>query len=257
MEEGIEPGLKVRHTVARVPSRAGMAWVRQAWTVFKAAAIPWSGMTAAAFLAIMLASQIPWLGKYLVELLSPLLVAGFMSASRAAGEGQPVTFLHLGAGFRTARIPLLVVGGVYLLGVLLIDQVMLALGGQGFQDLLTLARQPRDLSPEEAQAMLGAALPALLLGMLLFTPLLMATWFAPALILFAGFRPGTALWWSLWACGVNWRPLLVYTSLLGLAALPALLIPFGLGLLVFMPWAMISTYAAYRGMFVPIEKTES
>lgn len=242
-------------TIARVPAGDGMAWLKQAWGVFKVAAIPWSGMTAAAFLAIMLAAQIPWVGKYLVELLSPLLVAGYMSASRAAEEGRPVTFLHLGAGFREAsRLQLLVVGGLYLLGVLLIDQIMRLLGGQGFQELVTLAQQPRDLSPEEAQAMLGAALPALLLGMLLFTPLLMATWFAPALILFEGYKPGNAMWWSLWACGVNWRPLLFYTSLLGLAALPALLIPFGLGLLVFMPWAMISTYAAYRGMFVPVEK---
>jgi hypothetical protein len=32
-------------------------------------------------------------------------------------------------------------------------------------------------------------MPAVLTGLVLFTPLIMATWFAPALILFGGARP--------------------------------------------------------------------
>lgn len=246
-----------RLTITRPGAQAGVAWVKHGWSVFKEAAIVWSGMTAAAFLAIMFASQIPYAGRYLVELLSPLLVAGYMAASRAAEERQPVTFLYLAAGFQQARVPLLVVGGIYLLGALLIDQLMRALGGQGLQDMLAMAQQPREMSPEQAQALLGGAMPALLLGMLLYTPLLLATWFAPALILFDGYKPGNAMWWSLWTCAVNWRPLMLYTLVLGAVGLVALLIPFGLGLLVFLPWAMISTYAAYRSLFVPAAVTET
>lgn len=246
-----------RLTITRPAAQAGMAWVKQGWTVFKEAAIVWSGMTAAAFLAVMFASQIPYVGRYLVELLSPLLVAGYMAACRDAEQRQPVTFLHLAAGFSQARVPLLVVGGIYLLGALLIDQIMRALGGQGLQEMLTLAQRPKEMSPEEAQALLGGAMPALLLGMLLYTPLLLATWFAPALILFDAYKPGNAMWWSLWTCVVNWRPLMLYSLVLGAVGLLALLIPFGLGLLVFMPWAMISTYAAYRSLFVPVEPPSS
>lgn len=233
-----------------------MAWVRYGWKVFKESAIVWAGMTAAAFLVIMFVSQIPYVGQHLVELLSPLLVAGYMAASRAAEERQPVTFLYLAAGFREARVPLLVVGGIYLLGALLIDQLMRALGGQGLQDMLAMAQRPREMSPEQAEAMLSGALPALLLGMLLYTPLLLATWFAPALILFDAYKPGNAMWWSLWTSVVNWRPLVLYTLVLGAVGLVALLLPFGLGLLVFMPWAMISTYAAYRNLFVPEAQAE-
>jgi len=242
-------------TVARPPAGEGMNWVKQAWRLFRQAAIPWSGMTAAAFLAIMFASMIPLVGTHLVEMLSPLLVAGYMSASRAAEQGQPVTFLHLGAGFQSARMPLLMVGGVYLLGAVAIEQVMHALGGQSLQELMRLARVPEDLAPEQARALLDGALPALLLGLLLFLPLLMATWFAPALILFDRFTPVNAMWWSLWVCATNWRPILFYTSVLGLVGVVALLIPLGLGLLVFMPVAMISTYAAYRSIFVPVHNT--
>jgi uncharacterized membrane protein len=79
----------------------------------------------------------------------------------------------------------------------------------------------------------------------------MATWFAPALVTFQEFSPGNALWWSLWTCFVNWRPVLLYSLFMGAVAALAMLIPFGLGLLVFMPWAMTSTYIAFTRQFVP------
>jgi uncharacterized membrane protein len=98
---------------------------------------------------------------------------------------------------------------------------------------------------------MSATLPALLTGAALFTPLLMATWFAPALALFDAFPAGRALYWSFWACLVNWRPMLLYGLMLSLLAMLALIIPLGLGLLLFLPLAMTSTYAAYRMQFVP------
>lgn len=50
---------------------------------------------------------------------------------------------------------------------------------------------------------------------------------------------------------MNWRAILVYSLLLGLAGMIALIIPFGLGLLVFVPWTLTSTYAAYQDIFTP------
>jgi hypothetical protein len=238
--------------VARPAWREGLTWLKAGWAWFKPTPIPWMGMTAMVFLVLMGVSAIPYLGGHLVEILSPFLVAGFMSASRAAEQGQPVTFLHLGVGFSAEnRIGLAVMGGVYLAGTLLIDLIMRQMGGEGFQQLSQLAGKSGGLPPEQAQAIIEQALPALLTGLLLLTPLVMATWFAPALLLFDGFPAGNALWWSLWACTVNWRPLLTYSTLLGLLGMVAMLIPFGLGLLVFLPWVLCSTYAAYRAIFVP------
>lgn len=239
-------------SITRPAASAGLAWIESGWAWFKLAPVPWMGMTALVFLALVGVGSVPYLGGFLVEILSPFIVAGFMSASRAADEGQPVTFLHLAAGFRPQnRIGLAIMGGIYLAGVLLIDLIMRQMGGEGFQQLSQLAAHPAAISPEQAQAILNEALPALLVGLLLLTPLVMATWFAPALVLFDGFPPGNAMWWSLWACSVTWRPLLTYSVLLGLLGVGAMLIPFGLGLLVFLPWVLCSTYAAYRAIFLP------
>jgi hypothetical protein len=239
-------------TVTRPPAREGLAWLKAGWGWFRPVPIPWMGMTAMVFLALMGVGAIPYLGGYLVELLSPFLVAGYLAASRAADRGEPVSFLYLGTGFAAEhRVGLAVMGGVYLVGILFIDMIMRQMGGEGFQQMSQLAANPGALSPEQAQSIIDQALPAILTGLLLLTPLVMATWFAPALVVFEGFSAANALWWSLWACAVNWRPLLTYSMLLGLLGIVAMLIPFGLGLLVFLPWVLCSTYAAYRAIFIP------
>jgi hypothetical protein len=240
-------------TVTRPPAGAGLAWIREGWRLFALAPIPWTGMTALVFLVLMGVGMLPVAGALLVHVLSPFIVAGYLAASRAGSQGEPVTFLYLTAGWREGRIALLVIGGVYMLSTLLILNLVSFFTGGDLEALLRQAQNPAALSPEEAERMVSTAMPALGLGTLLFAPLLMATWFSPGLALFERFPPGRALWWSLWCCTVNWRPIFYYSLILGMAGVVAVLIPFGLGLLVFLPWTLTSTYAAYRDLFVPVE----
>lgn len=250
--------MSARLTVARPPAGQGITWMKTGWSWFKLAPIPWMGMAAMALLALTGIGLLPKVGGYVVELLSPFLIAGFMSASRAADRGEPVTFLHLAAGFQSdARSRLLVMGVVYLAGIILIDTLMRQIGGDAFMQMAQLTGDPQKVTPEQAQAIMGNILPAMLVGLLLMTPLIMATWFSPALALFDAFSAGNALWWSLWACAANWKPILLYSLWFGLLGVLAMLIPFGLGLLVFLPLTMTSTYAAYREMFVPVEPAPS
>ncbi|MDD3529294.1 MAG: BPSS1780 family membrane protein [Gallionellaceae bacterium] len=237
--------------VARPAAGAGLAWLKAGWGWFSPAAIAWMGMTAMVFLLLLGAALIPHLGGRLVELLSPFLVAGYMAAARAAERGEPITFLHLGSGFTgPQRIGLAIIGGIYLAGLLLIDLVIRQMGGEGMQQLAVLAANQAEVDPQQMQTIVSQALPAILVGLLLLVPLVMATWFAPALVLFDGFSAANAMWWSLWACTVNWRPLLLYSLLVGVIGVAAMLIPLGLGLLAFLPVALCSTYAAYRAIFL-------
>jgi uncharacterized membrane protein len=239
-------------TIARPAASEGIGWLKEAWAWFMPSAIAWTGMTALVMLVLMMLALIPYAGTKLIEILSPFMVAGYMAASRGAERGEPVTFLFLGAGFAPEhRIKLAIVGGFYLICMLSIEQLMRQLGGEGFQQIALLSANPEALPPEEIKRTLDQIMPAVLIGMLLLTPIFMATWFAPALVLFNGFSASNALWWSLWACAVNWRPILLYSLLLVLIGVVALIIPFGLGLLVFLPIVLGSTYAAYRTIFVP------
>lgn len=241
-------------TVARPPFIAGLAWIKEGWRLFKLAPIPWTGMAALVFLVLIGLGMIPKLGGVLVHVLSPFIVAGFLAASQGGERGEPVTFVYLGAGWREGRQPLLVIGVVYTLAALLIFKLVNFFTGGDLEALLSQFQNPAALDPEQARVLVDTALPAVSLGTLLFAPLLMATWFSPGLVLFERYPAGRALWWSLWACAVNWRPILYYSLILGLAGVVAVMIPFGLGLLVFVPWTLTSTYAAYRDIFVPVEE---
>ncbi|MDP2432721.1 MAG: BPSS1780 family membrane protein [Pseudomonadota bacterium] len=242
-------------TISRSPASAGMTWIKEGWRLFKESPVPWAGMTALVFMVILGVNMIPWIGRHAIELLSPFLVAGYFSASRAALAGEPVTFMHLGAGMQRGRNTLLSIGGVYLVCSILVFALASHLVGADVRELLQQAQNPAVLTPEQLNQIVGAALPGMMLVAILLTPLLMATWFSPGLAMFEGFPPGRALWWSLWACWLNWRPLLVYSLVLGALGTVALVIPFGLGMLVFLPLTLISTFVAYRMIFTPIEDT--
>lgn len=241
-------------TISRPAAAAGLSWIKEGWRLFKLAPIPWMGMTALVFMVVIGIGMIPWIGRYAIELLSPFLVAGYFSASRAALAGEPVTFVHLGAGAQSGRDALLRIGVAYMLCSLLIFLLVKYLTGGDLHVLLQQTQNPAGLTPELANEIVATSMPAILLASLMFAPLLMATWFSPGLVLFEGYPPLRALWWSLWACWVNWRPLLYYSLVLGMLGVVAIVIPFGLGMLVFLPLTLISTYVAYRMIFTPIEE---
>ncbi|MDP2787742.1 MAG: BPSS1780 family membrane protein [Pseudomonadota bacterium] len=243
-------------TISRPPSSAGVVWVKTGWRLFMLAPVPWTGMTALVFLVLMAVSLVPVLGVLAVHVLSPFIVAGYLAASRGGSTGEPISFIYLGAGWREGRNNLLVIGALYMSATLLIFYLVKYFTGGDMEVLLQQTQNPATLTPEQAEQMLATALPAMGLGSLLFAPLLMATWFAPGLVLFEGFPAGNALWWSLWACWVNWRPILLYSLILGVAGMLALMLPFGLGLLIFLPWTLTSTYAAYQDIFSPASKPD-
>lgn len=236
-------------TVSRPPAAAGLAWIKEGWRLFMLAPIPWTGMTALVFLVLMAVGMLPIVGVLAVHVLSPFIVAGYLAASRGGSAGDTISFVYLAAGWREERNSLLAIGVLYMVATVLIFQSVKLLTGGDMESLLIEAQNPSAMTPEQAERILATALPAMTLGTFLFVPLLMATWFAPGLVLFENFPAGRALWWSLWACWVNWRSILIYSLILGGAGIVALMLPFGLGLLVFVPWTLTSTYAAYQDIF--------
>ncbi|MHB1187053.1 BPSS1780 family membrane protein [Thiobacillus sp.] len=230
----------------KVAASQGFQWVAAGFRLYRKNPLLLSAAFGVLFGVVMALGLIPVVGGSLSELASPLMVAGFMAAYRALDEGNELELPNFLAGVQGPAIPLMTVGAVQLIGTLLIGQVML---GMGFdpQALMTAAQTQKD--PVEMQAILNQAMPAVLTGLVLFTPLIMATWFAPALILFGGARPATALGVSLKAVAKNWAAMLVNGLTLGAVLFLAALVPMLLGLLVAMPILFGSLYASYQAIF--------
>lgn len=201
-------------------------------------------------LELVLALFVPVIGAIASALLDPILIAGFMTGCRALELDDELELTHLFAGFGPQARQLAALGGYYLSGKLLI--VMLAMGVTA---MLYGPIPELDLAKIEAgdAAQLPDMLPFLLMGalvMALLVPLLMAYWFAPALVLFDGLAAWPAMRLSFAACLSNILPFTLY-GVAGMVLFVLGSIPLGLGLLVVIPVLFAtSVYAAYRDIFV-------
>lgn len=231
----------------KVPAAQGFQWVNAGFRFYRKNPLLLSAAFGVIFGVVMALGLIPGVGGALSDLVWPLAVAGFMAAFRALDAGRELELPDFLSGARGPALPLMTIGAVQLLAMLVIGKIML---GMGFdpQALMAVA-QKGDATPQDMQAVLNQAMPAVLTGLALFTPLMMATWFAPALILFGGARPMTALGVSLKAVARNWPAMLVNSLTLGLLLFVSALVPFLLGLLVAMPILFGSLYASYQAIF--------
>jgi uncharacterized membrane protein len=229
----------------------GVAWWSDAWRLFTAS--PWM------FIAIMVVfiiltcalGLVPLLGSIASTVLGPVFAGGMLAGCRALDRGGELTMGHLFAGFSERLGPLVTLGLLYLAGWLVIFFVFVALliglaGVSGLPALLT--GDVVQLSVAMLAALGIGAVFAGLLAMLLGIPLLMAFWFAPALVMLRNDEPVAAMKTSFGACLANALPSLVY-GLLGLVFAIVASIPFGLGWLVLAPVFVASVYASYKDIF--------
>ena len=234
--------------IRKVPPGHGWQWIVEAFRLFRKSPLVWVVLNMALLLIGVVLSVLPLLGAYVLYLLTPVFLGGIMAAAKDFEGGKEIEIANLFRGFRQNAAHLVTVGGVYLVGQVVISGAMLTIGGPEFQEAVKAGIRELDasaLTPEGA----ARVLQAMLVGSLLFVPLAMAVWFAPALVILdeqPGFR---ALWLSLLACVRNALPLLLYSVVSSLLLLFAL-IPFGLGLILWIPVMLLTIYTSYRDVFV-------
>ncbi len=228
----------------------GWNWIESGFRCFARAPLVWVAIAAIFLLVSLLLAMVPMVSLLLLPL-NVLFVGGMMLGCDALQRGEPLKLTHLFAGFKTQTGPLLGLGGLYLAATLLVMLVVVGIMWPSAAPLLSAGMMPEALlamSPGQLQSMLGAALLANLVGLLLISPVLMAVWFAPALIVLDGLGAIDAARLSLRACRVNWRPFLLY-SFVAMALLLVALLSLGLGLLVVVPVLVASIYAGWRDIF--------
>ena len=236
---------------ATVPSGRGSAWWREGWRLFTAAPGVWIAITVIFVVLMVMITIIPMLGTLATTILSPVFAGGVLIGCRALDRGGALTIGHLFACFSEKLSPLVIVGVLFLVGEL----VIVTLVAGGLLATIGIGSMKSILSgdPMEAGwAMLatfgiGAVL-ALLVGLVLGLPLMMAYWYAPSLVVFRNDEPIVAMKASFHACLVNVMPMFVY-SLVGLVLAIVATIPFGLGWLVLAPVFAASVYASYKDIF--------
>ena len=240
-----------------VAAGRGTSWWVEAWRLFTPNAGTWLLIALVLCGMILVAGvigMIPLIGQLAglaAEILWPVLIGGLMLGCRAIDRGNPLLIAHLFAGFQQRMGALVVAGAIYT-GALVVISVaiggmMIAIFGVSILSVLTGAADPSRMG-----IAYGSAVVAVLLGLLFFLllllPLIMAIWFAPALIMLGGTPPVEAMKASFMACARNMVPFLVYGAI-GIVLAIVASIPFGLGWLVLGPVTIASLYASYCDIF--------
>lgn len=224
-----------------LPAGRGLEWLRQGWQCFAASPGLWIGITIIWTVLLVVLNVVPLLGTIASTLLAMVTVGGLMQGCRALSRGEPLRIDHLWAGFGDRVNPLLALGAWYLaamLGVAVFIVLMSALVA-GVAGLAAFA----------ALVVVSAVTSLLLLiAILLMAPVLMAIWFAPALVMFHRLTAVEAMRASFYASLRNAPAFLVfsliYIVLAVLASIPAML-----GWLLLLPVTFGAIYASYRDVF--------
>jgi len=231
----------------------GWEWIKQGYALFMKSPLLWIVLLLICVIAAVAISSVPVVGEPLVSLLMPVILVGLMAGCRSLQQGEELELAHLFTGFQQHMAQLVTLGGIALVGQFLIFGVMMLAGGAALVGILMSGTPAED--PEIfQQAITGAGL-AVLLGITLFSALLMAMQFAPLLVYFNNVTPLLAMKLSLRAFLNNVGPMLVYGMTFFFLAILAS-IPMMLGWLVLLPLVFTSLYASYCDIF-PAEKEAS
>jgi hypothetical protein len=251
----------------RYEARHGLVWLTQAYALFSRKRLPWVLLLLAYYAMRLLLLWIPLIGPYAMTVLKPVFAVGLLAAAWTQERGGTPSLNQLFQGFRAN------LGSLLPIGIFVVAGITAAVFASSLVDggkLLELLSNAGAMSNEEIAAAVGD--PSLQFGMifsaLLSIPIMIATWWAPALVVFQNARAGAALVTSLRAALANWRPLVVYgigvtffgvvipaifTGILaliipgaGMRVAEMLLLPYGIFLAATLH---ISDYISYREVF--------
>jgi hypothetical protein len=252
----------------RHPARQGMVWLAHAWRMFNQHRLAWIVLLLAYYLLLLFTRAIPFIGPWAMTIIKPVLAVGLLAAAWNQELGKTPALSQILQGFRANLWALLPIGLFFMLGMTAAVFASALVDGGKLIEFITASA---DTSEEEVAKALAD--PQLQFGMmfsaLLSVPVLVSTWWAPALIVFQDAGPGRALLASLRAAFANWRPLLFYAlgvffygvvlpglvvsalrlllpAAVGQVLVLALLLPY---LAFFAATLHISDYVSYRDVF--------
>jgi len=225
-----------------VAAGRGWDWIAEGWDLFKKQAGMWIALVLVAFVIFLVLAFIPIVGSAAGFILSPVFAAGVLVGSREVEAGRSLEIGHLFAGFRDKLGPLATIGALYLGAAVAIALVIGLFTGASM--FAMLASHGEAATPAAALTVMLA----FLIMLALLVPVIMAVWFAPALVMFHGVGAVEAMKDSFTGCLRNIVPFLVYGVVMMVFAAIAS-IPLGLGWLVLGPLLCTSYYASYKDIY--------
>jgi uncharacterized membrane protein len=228
-----------------VAAGRGVSWIGEAWDLFKKSPGLWIGMVILLFVIFFVLAFIPFLGSIATMVLGPVFTGGIMLGCRALDEGGELEFGHLFAGFQQKFGTLAAIGGLYMAGTIAVMVLVMVVTGASMFAVVGMGGGAEQADPMAMVATMGIAI---LVGMALMLPLVMAIWMAAPLAVLSDQGAFEAMKASFMGCLKNIVPFLLYSLVMFVLAIVATL-PIMLGWLVLGPMLAASVYASYRDIY--------
>lgn len=233
--------------IHQVKAKQGLQWILSGFYLFRKAPLAWVFVCFTLMLIAISMSLMPILGKFIFTLISPVFLAGIMMGCRdMEQQGKLLDISHLFMAFKTNPVPLITIGGIYLIGQILIIGLVILVGGSQMTDMLLYGKR---VDESELMGVMSDMLTASLLTLALSIPLMMASWFSPLLVIFHSVPPIAAMQKSFFACLKNFIPFQLYGITLILLTILSIM-PYGVGLVILIPTIFTSIYVSYKDIFL-------
>ncbi|MEG0822596.1 MAG: BPSS1780 family membrane protein [Burkholderiaceae bacterium] len=224
-----------------LPARAGLAWLRAGLALFRRQPMGFTGLVIAYLFVLLLLSNLPFLGVALAAIIVPFGTVALAAAGRDAERDIAPRPQLLLEGWRMveARGTLLRLGMLHA-GLMLTVNVVIALLAADQVEQWKVV----DGQLDAASVMANLPWDAVGLGVALYVPTLMLTWFSPLLVAWQKMPLGKSVFFSFFACWRNRGAFLVVSALL-----------FGLIVVCALVAAQIVTLAGLRGAYASLVMT--
>jgi hypothetical protein len=195
--------------IKTVSAGTGALWLRDGWRLFARQPLGLSAMVVVYLLMLFVPALIPYLGIAISGVLAPFATVALLAACREVDAKRAPTVNLFMQPFQDAKVrtPMFLLGMINAGLVLIVATLGTLLGG-----------------PEPAPApasIQDIPLDALIVQLVLYTPVLMLMWFAPVLVGWHRLTPGKAMFGSVVACWRNKAALLVYGVVVSLMMMAA------------------------------------
>ena len=227
----------------------GISWITNAFALFKEQFLLWIGMVVVYLIIMAVTSAIPVI-NLIFSIISFVFIGGIIKGCAAQVSGKELRFNHLFSAFGTHSGPLIILFLLYVVALI----IAIVPAGIIFVALAHVLSSSDSINSvlsvdQISNGTIIALLLASLVAILIFIPLSMAVWFAPALIVLHDIRPIESMKMSLKGCLKNIGPLFVFFLVGPIIALLVFTLTLGIGMLVLVPIGMITYYTSYRDVW--------
>lgn len=229
-------------TLRSVPPARALDWLAHGWRLFVRDPGVWLAQSVILLVVLAAVGVVPLIGWAVVIVSFPILAAGMVYGAAVTARGGRPGVAMIFEGLRQQPARLAIVGVCYLVGALFALMISLGVGASAALTgylVGTLAGFGLGV---------GGMVLASAVFSVLWVVLVMALWFAPALVMLRAVAPLEAMRLSLRACLANLLTFALLALLLYVLVWVAML-PAGLGMLVLSPVMAGALYRAYHDVF--------